>query len=94
MPGPAYPEGVRPSLVAATIATVLALGVAVGAAVMTLSASEPPPAPHTVIDVEDSRPAPTPAPTPSPSDSASDDSRDDDDSDDHADDDPGGEDDD
>ncbi len=72
----AYPEGVRPSLVAATLATILALGVAVGAAVMTLAASEPPPAPHTVVDVEDARPLPTPSP------SASDDSHDDDSSDD------------
>ena len=77
--------GVRPSLVAATLATILALGIAVGAAVMTLAASEPPPAPHTVVDMEDARPVPTPSP------SFSDDSHDDDDS---GDEDHGGEDDD
>ena len=73
----------RPSLVAATLATILVLGVAVGAAVMTLAASEPPPAPHTVVDVEDVRPVPAPSASPS------DDNHDDDSADEH-----GGEDDD
>lgn len=75
----------RPSLIVATIATILALGVAVGAAVMTLAASEPPPAPHTVVDVENSQGVPTPSPS---------DSGDDHDDDDSGDDDHGGEDDD
>lgn len=80
----------RPSLIAATLATILALGIAVGAAVMTLAASEPPPVPHTVVDVEDIQVPLTPSP------SASDHSHDDDDDsgEEHEDDDHGGEDDD
>lgn len=72
----------RPSIIAATLATILALGVAIVAAVSTLSASETPPAPVTVVDPE----APKSSPIPSPS--ASDDDADDDDhDDDHGDDD-------
>lgn len=65
------------------IATILALGVAVGAAVNTLAASEPAHTPHTVVDTGD----PAPAPTPTPSDDDHDEDDDYEDDDDHEDDD-------
>jgi hypothetical protein len=79
---------VRLTHVVATIAAILALGIAVVAAISTLGASEPPPAPVTAIDVDVSWPSPTISPTVSPS------GHEDNDDDDHSDDDHAGEDDD
>lgn len=74
----AYPCGVRLPVVGAIIATTLALGIAVIAAVSTLSASEIPPTPVSVVDVDTPGPSPTGSPTSSPDD-ADDDHGDDDD---------------
>lgn len=67
----------RLPIVGAIIATIVALGIAVIAAVSTLSASEIPPTPVSVVDVDTPGPSHTASPTSSPDD-ADDDHGDDD----------------
>ena len=68
----------RPPVIGAIIATILALGIAVLAAVSTLSASEVPSTPVSVVDVDTPRPSPTSSPTSSPDHADDDDDEDDD----------------
>lgn len=70
---PAYAEWVKTPVVAASLAVVAALGVAVAAAITTVGASEPPPAPHLVVDVVNpNSPSPNPSLEPTSSDHADD----------------------